>query len=691
MGIYNSFKDNYDSECDITVKRNIQDIVRSYRFFWDPFNELIQNSVDAINRRYRLLYDPNFYLYNDVRQDHQVLPEENYMGKILIEVWPSERKIKISDNGTGIQEARICKLLCPDSSDKRKGYEYGYKGKGLTFASFITNKFSLISKYFLEENTYRFDVNGLFNWMIDDTNLTPFPTKPMEDPQIDTSESLGEYNTSISLTLDDDYSGKFRTPSLDSVFSMFSTPKSIDCFTILLRCKTAIGNTSSLFNKNPIVPIDVKLIVYDTDESELYNTDIPYSFYHPKDSEIYGCSSYEFSNYVNGLADGNPSKFNCLYFSTDSPIEIGTRCPIKTNVHVMMITSTNLNRLNEFLGFGDYEYDNPISHAGMHSGIFLSIDGMSTGIQIDDWSQRGGDLKKYYVIADCDLSISDELDAGRKGISEGRGKQISDAVYELIYTTTATNPAGVKIGKSFHTYSKDILIGNTHIVEEDDDFISKINDAKKKVEEDKKESAEIYDYLTKNTSLLHTPMNEEEVRTLFHELLSRNIIKGYKTLYDAANRADYDAAFNYELTLQGAILEKGDKIGIPKLVAFNIFRGEYEKNPSAKITLKDCVLNMGLSNKEAICVEFKYSASDLLYEIKQRPASVKDASRIDLLIVWTIDNDKISKYPNCGISAVQPAKKYLHALTHKLEISMPEISTSIYVISLVDILKELSN
>ena len=681
MGIYNSIKNNYDSERDTTVRRNIQDIVRSYRFFWDPFNELIQNSVDAINRRYRVLNDPSFYLYNDLRKKYSITPDPNYKGQILIEVWPSEKKLRVSDNGTGISAPLICKLLCPDSSDKRKGFEYGYKGKGLTFAAFITNKFSIISKYFLSDKTYRFDVNGLFNWMRDDSSTLSFPTTPMEDPQIDSSSSLCDYNTSVSLTLDDDYSSKFGAPSLDSVFSMFESQQSIDCFSVLLRSKTAIGNTRYLFKKDPIVPIDVQLTVYDADGSKTYDQPVPYKFYHPKDADIFSSSSYEFDDYVNGLTLGNPNKFTCLYFSTDSPITIGTRSTIKANIHIIMITATNLNRLNEYLGFGDYDYDNPISHACLHPGIYLSIDGMSTGIQIDNWSQRGGDLKRYYVIADCDLSISDELDAGRKGISEGRGKQISDEVYDLLMNHKASSPNS----NVFHTYSKNIIIGNTHKTEENDDFIDRIAEATKQAEADKVTSKGIYKYIVSNTSLLHTPMNEEEVRTLFHELLSRNIIKGYKTLYDAANRADYDAAFTYELDLSGALIEDGDRIGIPKLVKFNMGKS------TSKITLNDAYINMGLNNKEALCVEFKPSVVELLYELKQRPSSVKDAQRIDLLIVWDTEEDKIQpNYPHCGLSAVVPARKYLHSITHKLEISLPDINTSIYVISLKKLLEELS-
>jgi len=50
------------------AKSKIREIVRAYRHSWDVYSELIQNSVDAINRLYRIKNDPNFYLYSEFRK-----------------------------------------------------------------------------------------------------------------------------------------------------------------------------------------------------------------------------------------------------------------------------------------------------------------------------------------------------------------------------------------------------------------------------------------------------------------------------------------------------------------------------------------------------------------------------------------------------------------------------------------------
>ena len=684
MGIYDSIRDNYNSECDITARRNIQDIVRSYHHFWDPFSELIQNSVDAINRRYRILNDPYFYLYDIYREKNDLPNDPNYTGKILIEVWPSEKRLKVSDNGTGIQNERICKLMCPDCSDKRKGQEYGYKGKGLTFASFITKRFCIMTKFFLSMDTYHFEVNDLYHWLQDDSGAADFPIYPMSEPAI-TDKSISDYNTSVELELEGDYSFvSDDNPTLDNVFSMFLSERAIDCFSTLLRTKTALGNTRSLFGKNPIVPINAVLKVYDDAGSVSYDKPLDYRFFHPKDVDLYASMSFEFNNYVNNLTNGS-ERFSCLYFSTSEPKAIGERRPIMTNFHVIMISATNLSTLNEYLGFGDYDYYEPISHAGLRPGIYLSIDGMPTGIRIDDWSKRGAELKKYYVIADCELSISNELDAGRKGISEGRAKLISDAAYELIETYRATSNIDniTPIGNTFHTYSKYLQYSGD--ASDTDDFENKIRYAQEQSQSDRDNLSAVYSYLLSHTSLLHTPTNEEEVRALFHELLSKNIIKGYKTIYAAANRADYDEAFKYDINLNDSILEDGDPIGIPRVVQFNNGRN------NNSISLDTDYRKMGLSHSDALCVEFKYHASDLIREIRTNPTSSKDPNRIDILIAWDIDGDTIRRIsPSCGISPIVPDRKYLHSTTHRLIISTPDVNTSVFVISLIDILRALT-
>jgi hypothetical protein len=123
------------------VKGQIEEVVRAYRHSWDIYSELLQNSVDAINRRFRILNDPDFYLYDRYRADNELQPDEAYKGRIHISVHIPNRTIEIYDNGAGIRHDKIEEFLLPKGGDKIVTQEYGFKGYGLTFVAFISDEF----------------------------------------------------------------------------------------------------------------------------------------------------------------------------------------------------------------------------------------------------------------------------------------------------------------------------------------------------------------------------------------------------------------------------------------------------------------------------------------------------------------------------------------------------------------------
>ena len=151
MGLIETAIDITNNRIENDLKNRIQDILRSYRNFWDPFGELLQNSVDAINRRYKIYNDESFYLYNKFDHiDINTEEKQEYRGKILIEIWPNESRLVVSDNGVGIEKEKIEKIVLPEGTDKKKGREYGYKGKGLTYVAFISDEFDIKTKFFFE-------------------------------------------------------------------------------------------------------------------------------------------------------------------------------------------------------------------------------------------------------------------------------------------------------------------------------------------------------------------------------------------------------------------------------------------------------------------------------------------------------------------------------------------------------------
>ena len=529
-------------------------------------------------------------------------------------------------------------------------------------------------------------LNGLFEWVIDYDDKLSFPQFPVKDVST-INDDIGEYNTRISVKMREDYIEQFGAlSSLDKTFDLVKGMNRIDTFCILLRTKTAVGNTKYLFNKEPIVPIDIELKVYDKNGVSEERR-IPYKYYHPKDFIDISDLSYEFNQYVleEKHKAGFESKFKALSFTKENEI-IGQRPPfIDVDIHLCAISSTNLSTINDELGlFGE------LSDAGFSYGVYLSIDGMPTGIRIDDWDTKGASNKRYFSIVDANLNISDELDSGRKGISYTRAKQLSDKVLSLRYEQVK-DMSDQCVGDTFIKYAnKELLPGNPSIIDqigcEDDneydidDFKSRVNESKQNTLDDRESNKDKLEYLQNNFSLQRFPRNEEEVRSLFHEMVAKNILKGYKTIYDASSRAEYDTALDYHLELIEDNLYPLDKLGISESNASSLKRRNigYLSHENLYKQLK--------LNEFAICTEFKYSLNSFMYDIS-RASTSKSINKLDLVIVW--DNKISSTYSEqYTISPEHPNTRLLHGCTHRLNIIEPEVS-NIYCISLSDVIDKI--
>lgn len=262
------------------TKREAKEIVRAYRHLWDIYAELLQNAVDAINRRFRILNDPTFHLYDENREEIALLGiDRAYTGRIKICIDVQSREIEVRDNGVGIPPDRIEEFLLPEGTDKTMGSEYGFKGYGLTFAAHISQQFSLKSRSFLSatNGSYEFGLDGLFNWLMSDDESSAFPDGPTPDV-IASTEPLEEgWNTSIRVKLADDYISFFPAiASMEKAIQLASDSSNLHGLEHILRTRTAVGNTKVLFNKAPIVPIEVMLEVTYADGEAPIERNIPY-------------------------------------------------------------------------------------------------------------------------------------------------------------------------------------------------------------------------------------------------------------------------------------------------------------------------------------------------------------------------------------------------------------------------------
>jgi HSP90 family molecular chaperone len=118
MSSQNQLKKELSKQGTEITRNHIERIVSSYRHIWDIYTELLQNSADAIIEQFG---------------------EENIdQGLISLSIETNNRKITITDNGIGLEESEIARILVHGESLKRKRNKskYGFMGFGFTFVAF---------------------------------------------------------------------------------------------------------------------------------------------------------------------------------------------------------------------------------------------------------------------------------------------------------------------------------------------------------------------------------------------------------------------------------------------------------------------------------------------------------------------------------------------------------------------------
>jgi hypothetical protein len=108
-------------------KRDIQNILKSYTGTFDLFSELLQNALDAVQARSWLNetgYKPHLWVYIDI----------------------PDRKVRVTDNGIGMNEEQFKYCLRPSVSFKTQAELRGHKGVGATFLAYGFSFIKLQSK-----------------------------------------------------------------------------------------------------------------------------------------------------------------------------------------------------------------------------------------------------------------------------------------------------------------------------------------------------------------------------------------------------------------------------------------------------------------------------------------------------------------------------------------------------------------
>lgn len=563
MNNQNELSKYFNSLSKEQIRSNIERIIASYRNIWDVFTELIQNSADAIIDQFG---------FNNIN-----------CGQIILNVLTEERKIIIKDNGCGIRSSDLAKILVTGESIKRSENrgKYGFMGFGFTFIAFQSEYLKITSTK--DGNAASRTYYNLYKFIYNDIEL---PMAEEEQKGILPLSSTENNGTQIEII----FPKEFPEESIEKNLNLaFEYAKNFGLINYILRTRSAVGLLDPLFDKTitnfnfnlTVDGIDLKVQNFYLTTREIIESQLP------NEKRIYDIKG-KYEDFIS-VSDHLPDKQKrdarkaILLDSYLTNITIGSTNALKARLYLASTSKDNLNSFGDSIKI----QEEPYTDMEIPNGLWLAINGLPTGICIDNY-EHSTYLPFSGIIDIQDNKLRKELDAGRKGITDYRANQIKIAVKNLLREN------------NFIKY-------RSYVVGVD----SRISDPLYNPKEELRKSAAMkkkYDTIDLNHKY-YPPKEEQEVISLFTELISSNIIKGYSEKVLSGIQV-YDGLYDYNLENSSSVIYSSENYLGLKNIIFDSHSGHL---------------------KNEILIEFKVYLSQIYRDLANNR---KDINQIDILVCW---------------------------------------------------------
>lgn len=496
------------------IRENVRRTIMSYRSPWDLYTELIQNAVDAIIDEFG---------YENIGK-----------GELILSFDTDKREIYIEDNGIGIKSTDIASILVMGESIKRREGrgKYGFMGYGFTFVAFQTNflKIESINGGIKATRTY----NDLHKFVFENADLPLSEEEKNSENEEFTYEKSG---TKITLS----FPIKFPDETLEkNIKSAFYHVTSESILEYILRTKSAVGIVDSIFNEK-ITLFDLQVTV----DGELVSIETGHLTTRKMVEKMFPSGNFytinDYSKFIEMTdhLDQSAKKVARKAMLIDGNFEnvkVGSIDPLNIDIYVAETSKGHLNEYNKRLINSD-EYEK----VNVENGIWLAIDGLPTGICLDNFNHPS--YLPFTVIVNVNKEVRNELDSGRKGITAYRAEQIVNVIKRLLKE------------KMFIDYREYVLGVDSRIVT---DGYDPKRELRNKLSNKKKFDIDlIHQYFPLE--------NEQEVITLFTELLSKGFLPGY--IPKVISGFDvYDGLYDYKTHFPQELLLPEDPLGISESI-----------------------------------------------------------------------------------------------------------------------------
>ncbi|MCK4625245.1 MAG: ATP-binding protein [Phycisphaerae bacterium] len=591
-------------------KREIKNILKSYVGFYDPFSELIQNAMDAVDERKRRLQ------------------EDNYDRHVWIEVNFQANSFSVTDNGIGFSEPQFKTFLAPNITFKPEGTTRGRKGVGATYLAYGFNFLQLSTK------TPDYHIVAEFKngreWVDDSEGIVDRPVAVDSSVEHSLFEDVDRGSTFTIKFIGDNIRPK------DMSWISARTPEQ---WAAVLLIKTPLGHISLDGEEpNPIL-FDISVIDRNGNRSELIERPARYIFPHivitssvPLDDIL----AEQERRLKKGLDISKlPDKFKQLngvykYLSTDEIVEALKRSE----------ESAALTRQFGITAYGFFCYSVKIwdqfsdevlklrkGSRILRGGLQLATDHMPQGdlLTIPLTSNIGYQNQSHVVVhfknADPDL--------GRKGF-QPELKRVAEEISVVLVNTLKKWRSNLK--KDTGAAPSIVGQGNLH------EWIKR---QEKHEEEAPLEISNNNFFLpTREISITAVPCSEQDVIVLFNQLIAGGVIRGIKLLATSQHEK-YDSIFRYYVSEQ---------------LANHVF--DKERNPLGVQELRH---NEPYRSKPYV-LEYKYNLDALIQEFETEEKHEED---VNLLVAWDIGSEWRRRYVVTSLLALDNIQhRIFHGLTH---------------------------
>lgn len=161
-------------------KRGIRNILKSYTGYYDPFAELLQNALDAVEKRAHV-------------------EDESFLPQIWITVDIENKQVSVTDNGCGMRFSEFQRFLKPNYSLKSGGKARGMKGVGATYLAYGFNDLLVSTR--IDGETWSGSIEGGREWVDDTSDVINVPFFERSDRPVHEPFDNVDQGTSVTVRL----------------------------------------------------------------------------------------------------------------------------------------------------------------------------------------------------------------------------------------------------------------------------------------------------------------------------------------------------------------------------------------------------------------------------------------------------------------------------------------------------------